>query len=130
MFLLKDCQYLHCVFLKYTQNSLEYLIQNMIPQVIQIYQSMLELRFKFIVIIWGFYVFPCIVNTKFDKATLFFFSNYIYNLSMTLYIKTCGPNIFTIFWIDKYSTHFNDYIDLIMLLYTFLVFTFLLFLLI
>ena len=38
-------QYLLHDFLKYTQNNLEYLIQNMIHQALQIYRSKLELIF-------------------------------------------------------------------------------------
>ena len=38
--------YSPCFFLRYIQNNLEYLIQNMIRQVIQIINSMLELIFQ------------------------------------------------------------------------------------
>ena len=48
MFLLKDYQSFHYVFPeKYTQNSLDYQIQNMIHQVVQLHHSMLEINFKF-----------------------------------------------------------------------------------
>ena len=52
-----DYKYFSHAFLKYYQNSLEYLIQNMIHQVIQVYHSMLELTFIVIVNL-------CVINTK------------------------------------------------------------------
>ena len=39
-------QYFLLAFLKYTQNNLEYLIQNMIHQAMQTYHSILELIFQ------------------------------------------------------------------------------------
>ena len=46
-----DYQYFLHAFLKYTQNSLEYLKQNMIHLEIQIYHTMLEMYLKFIVVV-------------------------------------------------------------------------------
>ena len=59
-----DYQSFHYVFLKYTQNSLEYLIQNMNHKVIQIYHFMLKLLFEIYCYCMSFYVFPYIVNPK------------------------------------------------------------------
>ena len=42
--------FLHA-FLKCIQNNLEYLMQKMIHEVIQIYHSMLELIFKIVIVI-------------------------------------------------------------------------------
>ena len=54
--------FLHVLFFKYTQNNLEYLIQNMICQVIQIYHST-SWYYKFIVFNL-FYICSIIVNAK------------------------------------------------------------------
>ena len=55
-------QYFLHVILKCIQNNIEYLIRNTIHQAIQIYHSMLVLKFIFIVL--AFYVFPCDISTK------------------------------------------------------------------
>ena len=51
-------------FFKCIQNNLEYLIQNMIHLLIKINLPCLGWYFKFIVIVWAFYVFTRLVNTK------------------------------------------------------------------
>ena len=52
-----DHQYFHHAFLKYTQNNLEYLIQNMTYLKIQINHSMLELMFQIYCYCMGFLCF-------------------------------------------------------------------------
>ena len=59
---------------------------------------------------------------QFDKET--FFSPLLKtNLSVSLNIKTCGSEV-VLFQVHKYSIHFCNCTDLIILLYTFLVICF------
>ena len=112
IFLLKHYQSFHYVFFKYIQNKYEYMIENMIHQAIY-YCCMNFLCFS---------MYKKIL--KYDKAILFL-PLLKSNLSVSLSIKTWALRSFTISWVHKYSIHFLYYtficIDLIMLLYTFLV---------
>ena len=98
-------RYFFRAFLKYTQNSLKYLIQNMIHQVIQIYHSMLN------VVLWIYCYcmsFLCFFFfNKYEdlirKYSFHLFLNLIYQ-----WAKVLNPVVqkFCYFRVNKYSIHF------------------------
>ena len=85
MFLLMDYQSFHYVFFKCTQNSPEYLLQNMIHLVIQIYHSMVELILQICCYYMSvLYFFMCNIYQGLIKQ-LFFTSSLIYFISKLKY---------------------------------------------
>ena len=97
VYILMDYQYSVHAFLKCIQNNIEYLRQNMIHQVIEIYHFMLEQIFQICCYCMSFLCF--LMSNKilrFDRAILF--SPLLEsNLSVNLSIKTCGLEVWLFF---------------------------------